>query len=683
MKRNLKNFVEAGYKKKASAKKIDNYVLDEDLSTKRDKVYYDPNTGKAVHTIAGTDSLKDWANNVLIPLELHQYSNRHKNAEKIHKKANEKYGKSNVDLITHSQSGHIAENLANKNLVGGENTTLNPAIIGSHNKSVKVVKSILDPVSALTETTKNDIKIIPKTLNPIDEHSTNILDKAKKNIFGFGLDHGQNIQSILFKRPEWTLTKAKAWLKKHKYKTDVDEKPNHYRFRQFEPYLFKKYITKPLITKTLNGDKNENIEFIIGIKGNSDNKEMRGKQHDIDSENHTEASSSEEEEEHEMKGCALHEQDIIDRMAKLSHDIHVHHQKHGVRPSIIKGFKILGLGIMHSAVVKPKMSGKGICGGKINRSKKFNSWFKDIGDKFKPLNKNLSPIKHQMTQSAVDNIAYSTMTPEQQMQSGIDMFGDVVDTVTGKDDPQVAQAQYIPKEETYNTMYKPVIAQPVTETAYGGYYNSNPYDFNSQPDSYARSYKQPTQISGYGIKGKSLFHDENKKEADFSRQGAVNSANFASSHQKGFKGFGVTMFKHGGNDGMNKRETAQQQDNKKFTNAEAMKTSNKALDIYNKGGFKGFGVNQDLIKRQDKVSDTEKMYALMKADRKVNGRGATGKMLKDVAANATANLINAGSSRAVNEMETRNTTGKGLKKGSPEMKEKMAKIRAMRKCNKA
>jgi len=550
MKRNLKNFVEAGYKKKKDAKNVSGYTLDEDLSTKRNKVYYDPNTGKAVHTIAGTDTLKDWSNNALIPLGLHQYSNRHKNSEKIQKKANEKYGKENVDLVTHSQSGHIAENLANKNLVGGENTTLNPAIIGSHNKDIKVVKSVLDPVSLLTKTTKNDVKIIPKTFNPITEHSTNILDKTKKNIFGFGLKTHTQIQSVLFKRPEWKLSECKKWLKKHGFKTSVDKKPEHFRFRQLEPEMFNKYRTKKI------GD---NIEFIIGIKGKSDNKLMN-KHIDTDSEDHSEASTSEEEEEKELKGSgcggALHEQDIIDRMAKLSHDIHVHHQKHGVKPSIVKGFKVLGEGIMHSAVMKPEIKG-----GKINRSKKFNSWFKDIGNKFKPLNKNLSPIKHQMTQSAVDNIAYSTMTPEQQAQAGVDMFSDVVGAVKGK-----TKSEEQP-EENYNTMYKPVIAQPVTETAYNGYYNNkpsyDPYDFNQQPASYDRSYRQPSQISGYGIKGK----------------------------------------------------------------------------------------------------------------------GATGKMLKNTAANATANLINAGSSRAINEMETRNTTGKGLKfkKGSQEARDHMAKIRAMRK----
>jgi hypothetical protein len=450
---------------------------------------------------------------------------------------------------------------------------------------MKVVKSVLDPVSLLTNTTKNDVKIIPKTLNPITEHSTNIIDKTEKNIFhpgkplkkifGIGIKTKLQIQSVLFKRPEWKLTECKKWLKKHGFKTDVDKKPEHYRFRQLDPELFNKYRTKKI------GD---NIEFIIGIKEKSVNKLMKEKQHiDSDSEDHSEASTSEEEEERELKGGALHEQDIIDRMAKLSHDIHVHHKKHGVKNDIIKGYKILGQGIMYSAVVEPK-----ITGGKINRSKKFNSWFKNIGNKFKPLNKNLSPIKHQITQSAVDNIAYETMTPEQQAQAGVDMFSQVVGAVKGKNKSSSPG-------ETYNSMYEPIIAQPVTESAYGGYYNDAPYDFNSQPDSYTRS-SQPKQMGGFG-----LFDEHGSKDVDISRKGAVNTANYASSHQSGFKGFGI------------------------------------------------------------------------------KGKGSTGKMLKNTAANATANLINAGSSRAVNEMETRNTTGRGFKKGSQAAKDHMARIRAMKK----
>jgi hypothetical protein len=264
-KKNLKDFVEAGYKTKSDAKKIDNYILDEDLSTKRNKVYYDPNTGKAVHTIAGTDTAKDWTNNALIPLGLHEYSNRHKNSEKIHNKANDKYGKANVDLVTHSQSGHIAENLANKNLVGGLNTTLNPAIIGDHNKDVTVYKSIFDPVSLLTNTNKNDYNIMPKSFNPITEHSTNILDKTRKNIFGFGLR---------------------------------------------------------------------------ALKKGEVNKLMKYR-----SEDESEASSSDEE----IEGMGLDEHKILKKMQSLHKDIAKLHQKHGVKKSVIKGFKALGMGIINGA----------------------------------------------------------------------------------------------------------------------------------------------------------------------------------------------------------------------------------------------------------------------------------------------------------------------------------------------
>jgi len=55
-------------------------------------------------------------------------------------------------------------------------------------------------------------------------------------------------------------------------------------------------------------------------------------------------------------------------------------------------------------------------------------------------------------------------------------------------------------------------------------------------------------------------------------------------------------------------------------------------------------------------------------------------MLKQTAANATANLINAGSDRAASEMTTQGTgLRKGrFKKGSQEAKDHMARIRGMK-----
>ena len=281
----LKKFVEAGYKKKSEAKQIDDYILDEELSTKRDKVYYNPTTGRAVHTIAGTDSAYDWTNNALIPLGMHEYTNRYKNSESIQKKVNKKYGASNVDLVSHSQSGNIAENLANKNLVGGANTTLNPAIIGNHNKNIKVVKSAFDPVSLLTNTNKNDNVVTPKSFNPIVEHSTNILDKTQDSVFKPVTDAFQPV-------------------------TDVAHKTQ----KKFNK-LFG-FGVKPL--------KKSNV-----------NKRMKDK-YDSDS-------SSDDE----MEGCGIDEQKILKKMGSLHKDIAKLHQKHGVKKSVIKGFKALGMGIIN------------------------------------------------------------------------------------------------------------------------------------------------------------------------------------------------------------------------------------------------------------------------------------------------------------------------------------------------
>lgn len=177
----LEKFVESSYKKKGEVPVIDGYKLDKELSTRRDKIYVD-DKGKVIHTIAGTDNLKDWSNNLLIPFGLHSKTNRYKNSEKIQEEANKKY-KTKANVISHSQSGNIANNLQKKGLVGEDNVTLNPAIIGKH-EGVKVVRSSGDVVSALTKKEKGDTTIKSKSWNPLKEHSTSILKRLNpKNLF--------------------------------------------------------------------------------------------------------------------------------------------------------------------------------------------------------------------------------------------------------------------------------------------------------------------------------------------------------------------------------------------------------------------------------------------------------------------------------------------------------------------
>ena len=72
-----------------------------------------------------------------------------------------------------------------------------------------------------------------KTSNPLTEHSSDILERLGDETVGYGLS---KIQSVLFKKPEWTKRRAVNWLKKHNFKgLDVDEKPEHLRYRQLDP----------------------------------------------------------------------------------------------------------------------------------------------------------------------------------------------------------------------------------------------------------------------------------------------------------------------------------------------------------------------------------------------------------------------------------------------------------------
>lgn len=70
------------------------------------------------------------------------------------------------------------------------------------------------------------------------------------------------VQSVIFKKSKWSLKNAKSWLTSHHYKLKhrgkpVDVKPLTYRFRQKDPSMFKRMVTK----KLPNG-----ISFIIGYK---------------------------------------------------------------------------------------------------------------------------------------------------------------------------------------------------------------------------------------------------------------------------------------------------------------------------------------------------------------------------------------------------------------------------------
>ena len=182
---------------------------------------------------------------------------------------------------------------------------------------------------------KNDT-LLRKTANTVTDLA------AKINVItqGAGINPHNNIQSVLFKKPEWTKRRAINWLIKHGFRgIDVDEKTEHLRFRQRDPQEMEnqgfKFITKPL---------HKNIELIIGYQNNKTmprksikdlaESPVRDFESDSDSDSCSDTSSD--------SGSDMDEREIKNKMKDLRKHIKRHHKLHGGKLNIAKSFKKLG-----------------------------------------------------------------------------------------------------------------------------------------------------------------------------------------------------------------------------------------------------------------------------------------------------------------------------------------------------
>ena len=177
-------------------KEIDGFMLDEELSVPEVAVYYDSNTKKAKVIHRGTEaSIKDWLNNIQYALNNYTKTDRFRISKEVQNKAEAKYGKSNIDTLSHSQ-GSIPSRL-----LGADTANvieLNPAYINEkHLPNQHTIRSSRDPVSMLRMFSKapNDIIIQGKSLNPLVEHSIDILKRLPQDqVIGRGLTVGHRMR---------------------------------------------------------------------------------------------------------------------------------------------------------------------------------------------------------------------------------------------------------------------------------------------------------------------------------------------------------------------------------------------------------------------------------------------------------------------------------------------------------
>lgn len=167
----VKNLLKKGY---SNEKTIRN--LDYSLSGKRVKVFYNRKNNQAVVVHRGTHSLTDWVKTDIPLLFGYENGNRFKHAEKIQKKAEEKYGAKNITTIGHSLGGRIAEKVGKRSKeVITYNKAATPTSIKETTPHNQIdIKTTLDPISYLSNYQKrknNRILVNSKTLDLIKEHS--------------------------------------------------------------------------------------------------------------------------------------------------------------------------------------------------------------------------------------------------------------------------------------------------------------------------------------------------------------------------------------------------------------------------------------------------------------------------------------------------------------------------------
>jgi hypothetical protein len=163
-------------------KSVGDYDLDESISSKRAKVYVNKKTGRTVVAHQGTQGLTDWGNNLVFALggsKLYKKTDRFKEAEKVQKAAEKKYG--NVDTIGHSQGGLLAELVGSKK---GEIITVNKA---SHPFEMRKrgnqtdIRSSADLVSIFSGPLgKYDVVEKSNNWNPLTAHLSSNTIKANK-----------------------------------------------------------------------------------------------------------------------------------------------------------------------------------------------------------------------------------------------------------------------------------------------------------------------------------------------------------------------------------------------------------------------------------------------------------------------------------------------------------------------
>ena len=181
----IQDFLSKSYDQaKDAPNEIGDFVKDKSLSGQRGQVYHNPKTGQAVVVHRGSSGIHDWGNNLKMALGFSmKKTKRFQHAEKIQKEAESKYGAKNISTLGHSLGAKIASDVGSKS---GEIITLNKPVVGrdlfkkkqGKKENETNIRTTGDLVSFLDK--NSDFTIPSKSLNPLAEHSTDVMKRTDK-----------------------------------------------------------------------------------------------------------------------------------------------------------------------------------------------------------------------------------------------------------------------------------------------------------------------------------------------------------------------------------------------------------------------------------------------------------------------------------------------------------------------
>ena len=203
----IKKLLNESYKgkNKTAANIDDRYILDNELSTDKTKVYIDKNTNDIAMVNRGTSDFKDVMTDAKL---LFGYNDKRFNEPKeILGKIKQKYTDKNIDVLGHSLGAKVAETLGDdpqvKNIITLNKPTTPKDLIQKtkiNNKQYDIrttgdLVSVLQPL----QTGQNDIVISSETKNPYTEHKIDVLDRLDQNlVIGTGLKGLNELETYLY-----------------------------------------------------------------------------------------------------------------------------------------------------------------------------------------------------------------------------------------------------------------------------------------------------------------------------------------------------------------------------------------------------------------------------------------------------------------------------------------------------